>query len=220
MQKSYIVISFLFIISFRHELWGQGYVGLNAGPLTGRTLEGYFAAQPKNQDWLLFGFGGGYTMKGPNFLRLAPIDNLDHVRHGGYHFFAFLRNELTEDHHAHHLFWGLKFTMSQVNEWGIDKTTSDLLEEQNRIWGMGVLVGYSIVLNRQGISKKIYFDFGIQPGFRIQESGDLLQQGMNYIGGLGYGRTGVERGFNFDLIAALRYELWHGRFGYKKPSGY
>ena len=163
--------------------------------------------------------GGGATLRAPFFLAPLKEDCLKKFRNGGWHTFISITNNLTDDHHKTHLFWGLKMVLAHHTEIAVPQAcypVQGTLDRRGWVLGGSVLFGYSVLLNKQSIEKNVFWDLGIQAGIPWYRQNEFLSP-LNFISGLGYGKTGSP-GINLGLIFAIRYELIHGKYGYSKPG--
>lgn len=199
----------------------QLYAGFNAGPALFRTGDLQFKLYPKNQDWIAFNFGGGGTFKAP-FLLAKRENCLSQWKSSGYHFRAGFRNGLTKNHHKSHLFWGGDLVFSRIGEFAtrdscnVEGPPGEVIENRGNVLSGALIGGYTWnFLNKKTIYQKLLVDFGLQIGFPVWKDTEFLGS-RQYISGVGFGGLPI-RSVHFELVAIARWELWHNRFGYKKP---
>ncbi|MCB9231338.1 MAG: hypothetical protein H6581_06740 [Bacteroidia bacterium] len=208
----------------------QIWAGLNGGPALGRTLDGFAMIQPHNQEWLSVTASGGFTFPGPFFLHPFSNDCLKKNHHSGSHFRVGFRNNLMSGrqnpawgHHQSHFFWGMNLVISKYKEWAENDgcypgEPMGTISRSQVLAGGAVLAGYAWNLVPFTRDKNLFLDLGVQFGLPIDPQAGFLGK-LNYIPGLGYGKSGVTGwGTNFEFIAILRYEVFHGRYAYNKPK--
>lgn len=221
MRNLPIVITVLFVCLMAFRLQAQLYAGFNAGPALFRTGDVQFRLYPKNQDWIAFNFGGGGTFKAP-FLLAKKENCLLQWKSSGYHFRGGFRNGLTKDHHKSHLFWGADLVYSRVGEFATRDSCDgggmpgEVIENRGNVLSGALTGGYTWnLLHKKTIYQKFLVDFGMQIGFPVWKDITFLGS-RQYISGIGLGGLPI-RSVHFELVAVARWELWHNRFGYKKP---
>ena len=198
----------------------QLFAGYNLGPIFGRTLDADFRLYLKNEDWISFSLGGGYTFNGPMYFPRKKAECLSHFRNGGYHIRAGARNSLTVDHHDNHMFWGLDFLYSKQNESAVFNTCDSTLNPvkvSQRIHVLSGAINFGYTWNPlkgKSIVQKFLVDFGLRVGYPFWTSAPLLGE-RDYISGLSFTWFPI-RSITFEPIVAIRWELFHSRYGYSK----
>jgi hypothetical protein len=198
----------------------QLFVGYNIGPALGRTLDADFRYYPKNEDWISFSLGGGYTFNGKMYFPRKKAECLSDFRNGGWHMRFGARNSFTTDHHDNHLFWGLDFLYSRQNESATFNTCDSTLVPERISQSVNVLSGsinFGYTWNPRlgkSIYQKFLLDFGLRVGYPIWSTAPLLGE-RDYISGLGF-RWFPIRSLTLEPIVAFRWELFHGKYGYSK----
>lgn len=211
----------LLLVFSAPALPAQILVGWNVAPLINSTFEFHGFIHPKNEDWLSFTIGGGYTMNSP-FLLDKKEECLKNVKHGGYHFRAGARMQLTTDHHSNYFFWGASAVYTRHLEKALLNTCNSSLPLEHAVRRFGIVsgavyVGYSWNPLRPHIHiEPLQLDFGFQLGFPLATGGEFFSK-RNYISGLGYGNLPI-RSLNLELIAMARFELAHFKYGYMKTK--
>lgn len=210
----------LAMLAFPNLGKAQMFIGYNIGPILGRTLDADLRLYPKNEDWISFSLGGGYTMHGPMYFPRKKAECLSHFRNGGFHIRAGARNSLTVDHHDNHMFWGLDVLYSRQNESAVFNTCDSTLNPEKRSQSLNIVsgsinLGYSWnPMKGKSMKQKYLFDFGLRVGYPIWTSLPLLGE-RDYISGLGFTWLPI-RSITFEPIIAFRWELFHSRYGYYK----
>jgi hypothetical protein len=196
----------------------QLFVGANAGGILGRTLDVGALYYPKNEDWIAVSATGGYTVYGPMYFARRKAECLRHFHNGGWHVRVGLRNGLTTDHHANHVFWGADLVFSRQNENAIVNAcdaTAHYFEQQISVMSGSLNLGYTWnPLRGKTIYQRFLVDFGLRVGVPFWSSAPPLGE-RDYYSGLGFTWLPIRR-IAFEPIAAFRWELFHSPYGYSK----
>lgn len=215
------ILPLLFLVLTAVPVQAQLFVGPNFGPIPGRTLDLGILAYPKNEDWLAISLSGGTTLQGPMYFPRKKAECLSGFRNGGWHIRAGARNGFTIDHHANHLWWGLDLIYSRQKESAVFHTCDTATVNPERIsQNIGVLSGainFGYTWNpmkKKTIYQRFLVDFGLRVGYPFWSSAPLLGE-RDYISGLGFTWLPI-RSITFEPMVTIRWELFHGRYGFFK----
>lgn len=196
----------------------QLFVGANAGGILGRTVDAGLLYYPKNEDWIAVSLSGGYTVYGPMYFARREADCVRHFHNSGAHVRLGLRNGLTTDHHANHVFWGADLIYGRQNENAIVNncdSTKHYFAQKYAVMSGSINIGYTWnPLRRKTIYQRILIDFGLRMGFPFWSSAPPLGE-RDYYSGLGFTWFPIRK-IAFEPIAAIRFELFHSPYGYSK----
>ena len=200
-------------------LQAQLFVGPDVGGILGRTLDIGLIYYPKNEDWIAVTFGAGYTVPGPMYFARREADCVRRFHNSGGDIRLGLRNGLTTDHHANHVFWGTELVYSRQNEravlGGCINPNADPSSHQFNVMSAALSLGYSWnPLRRKTIYQRFLFDFGLRVGYPFWMS-DKSYSERTYYSGLGFTWLPI-RSITFSPIAVFRWELFHNRYGFSK----
>jgi hypothetical protein len=195
----------------------QGYLGVNAGGILGRTGEAQLIMYPKNEDWISFHVGGGYTAPGPFFFDKRDECLRNFFNHG-WHVKAGFRNGITADLRRNHFFWGMSAIYSRTKERARQTYCDSLLENdvvikhQVPTLGLALNGGWSWnVFRGKTAWDRLIIDFGMQVGTKVWVGEEFLSE-RNHVSGMGFGPIPFRR-LHLEPMLMARYELWHGRYG-------
>lgn len=210
----------LFCLMGGTALSAQIYLGANGGGILGRTGDVQMLFYPKNEDWLSFTGGGGYTAPGPFFFDKRSECLRNFFNHG-WHLRAGIRNGITADLRRNHFFWGLQAVYSRNRESARFTYCDSLLENdliyKNRYTVISAAANFGWTWNvfrKKTVWDKLFIDMGFQIGTPIFRSGESLSE-RSYISGMGFGPFPF-RSLHMEPLLMARYEIWHGRYGYRK----
>lgn len=203
------------------DVQAQLFVGPNVGGILGRTVDAGLLYYPKNEDWIAVSLSGGYTFNGPMYFPRRKAECIHDFRNGGWHMRLGLRNGLTTDHHANHMFWGADLVYSRQNESArINSCDTSSVPESTvaqsiDVMSLSVNLGYTWnPLRRKTIYQRFLVDFGLRIGYPFWSSAPPLGE-RDYFSGMGFTWFPI-RSITFEPIAVFRWELFHGRYGYSK----
>lgn len=213
-----VVVLFMGI---REGISAQLFAGFNAGPILGRTADAGLLYYPKNEDWIAVAASGGYTFYGPMYFARRKAECLSHFKNGGWHLRLGLRNSLTTDHHANHVYWGADLVYSRQNESAHIHTcdTATLprrtVYQSLNVMSVSLNLGYTWnPLRGKTIYQRFVVDFGLRVGYPFWSSAPLLGE-RDYISGMGFTWLPI-RSITFQPMAVFRWELFHSPYGYSK----
>lgn len=217
-----LVLFLATLFALPKQIEAQLFAGYNLGPIFGRTLDADLRYYPKNEDWISFSAGAGYTFNGKMYFPRKKAECLSNFRNGGYHIRIGARNGLTVDHHDNHPFWGLDLLYSRQNESAVLNTCDSTLNPESisqsiNVMSASINMGYTWnPLKGRTIVQKILVDFGLRIGYPFWSSAPLLGE-RDYISGLSFTWFPI-RSITFEPIVAIRWELFHGKYGYYKQK--
>ncbi len=201
----------------------QLFVGPNVGGVLGRTVDLGALYYPKNEDWIAISLSGGYTVHGPMYFARREAECLRQFKNGGWHMRLGLRNGLTTDHHSNHVFWGADLIYSRQNEsahinaCATATEPATLVTQQIDVMSFALNIGYTWnPLRRKTIYQRFLVDFGLRIGHPFWSSAPPLGE-RDYFSGLGFTWLPI-RSVTIEPIAAVRWELFHSRYGYHKAK--
>lgn len=217
MRKIWLLLIF-YAASAAIPAKAQAYLGLNAGPAWGRTLEGQLLIFPKNEDWLTAFAGGGYTLDGQLWFKRKK-DCLEDYRYGGWHLKFGVRNNLTTAHKEDHMFWALGIVYSRMKEtvssYGCEPVFPGFEDRKTGIVSGTLLAGYSLnPIPDWPLYQGLKIDFGVQAGLPFVNRGALIGR-RGYVPGIGYRHWPI-RAVHLEPFIMLRVELNKRRYGYYK----
>jgi hypothetical protein len=218
-----IILAAVFILGVVDRLPAQLFFGPNVGPILGRTADAGLLHYPKNEDWIAVSLSGGYTVYGPMYFPRREADCLSQFHNGGWHVRLGLRNGLTTDHHANHMFWGADLIYSRQKEDARINTCDAATEppstfSQNiHVMSAAINFGYTWnPLRKKTIYQRFLLDFGLRVGHSFWSSAPLLGE-RDYVSGVGFSWFPI-RSITVEPLVAFRWELFHDRYGYHKAK--